>query len=109
MLELVQVENTSELDFQTSIDNQSAGIHFNLPNGYENPQIDQTPNQEFGVNANRLIASQPLPPGKHQVGYSYLMHVVDSNLGLSRKLTFDTAQLYVFVSDGMPLCHNRES
>ena len=103
VVEFIQIENTSELAFQTSIDNQSAGVHFNLPNGHENPQIDQTPNQGFEINANRLIASQPLPPGKHRVGYSYLMHVVDSDLILSRKLTFDTAQFYVFISDGIPL------
>ena len=103
VLELIQVENTSELAFQTSIDNQLAGIHFNLPNGYEDLQIDQTFKQELGVNANRLIANQPLAPGTHQIGYSYLMHVVDSDLVLPRKLTFDTAQFYVFISDGMPL------
>ena len=103
VLELTQVENTSELAFQTSIGNQSAGIHFNLPNGYESLQLDQTFKQELGVSANRLIASQPLAPGTHQVNYSYLMHVVNSDLVLSRKLTFDTAQLYVFISDGMPL------
>ena len=103
VVEFIQIENISELAFQTSIDNQSAGVHFNLPNGHENPQIDQTPNQGFEINANRLIASQPLPPGKHRVGYSYLMHVVNSDLVLSRKLTFDTAQFYVFISDGMPL------
>ena len=103
VLELIQVENTGELAFQTSIDNQPAGIHFNLPNGHENLQIDQAFKQEIGVIANRLIGNQPLPPGTHQVGYSYLMHVVNSDLILSRKLTFDTAQLYVFISDGMPL------
>ena len=31
------------------------------------------------------------------------MHVVNSDLVLSRKLTFDTAQSYVFITDGMPL------
>ena len=103
MLELIQVENTGELAFQTSIDNQPAGMYFNLPNGHENLQIDQTFKQELGLNANRLIASQPLVPGTHQVNYSYLMHVVGSELVLSRKLTFDTAQFYVFISDGMPL------
>ena len=103
VLELIQIENTGELAFQTSIDNQQAGMHFNLPNGYENLQLDQTFKQELGVNANRLIASQPLAPGTHQVRYSYLMHVVNSDLVLSRKLTFDTAQLYVFISDGIPL------
>ena len=103
VLELIQVENTSELAFQTSIDNQSAGIYFNLPNGHENLQVDQTSKQELGVVENRLIANQPLPPGTHQLGYSYLMHVVNSDLVLSRKLTFDSAQLYVFISDGMPL------
>ena len=103
VLELIQVENTSELAFQTSIDNQPAGMYFNLPNGHENLQLDQTFKQELGLNANRLIANQPLAPGTHQVGYSYLMHVVDSDLVLSRKLTFDTAQFYVFISDGMPL------
>ena len=103
VLELIQVENTSGLAFQTSIDNQLAGIHFNLPNGYEDLQVDQTFKQELGVNAKRLIANQPLAPGTHQIGYSYLMHVVDSDLVLPRKLTFDTAQFYVFISDGMPL------
>ena len=103
VLELIQIENTSELSFQTSIDNQPAGMYFNLPNGYESLQVDQTFKQELGVNANRLIANQPLAPGTHQVGYSYLMHVVGSDLVLPRQLTFDTAQLYVFISDGMPL------
>ena len=103
VLELIQVENTSELAFQTSIGNQSAGIHFNLPNGYESLQLDQTFKQELGVSANRLIASQPLAPGTHQVNYSYLMHVVNSDLVLSRKLTFDTDQFYVFITEGMPL------
>lgn len=103
VLELIQVENTSELAFQTSIDNQSAGVHLNLPNGHENLQIDQTFKQELDVTANRLIASQPLAPGTHQLGFFYLMHVVDSDLVLSRKPTFDTAQFYVFISDGMPL------
>ena len=103
VLELIQVENTSELSFQTLIDNQPAGMYFNLPNGHENLQLDQTSKQELGLNANRLIANQPLAPGTHQVGYSYLMHVVNSDLALSRKLTFDTAQSYVFITDGMPL------
>ena len=103
VLELIQIENTSELSFQTSIDNQPAGMYFNLPNGHENVQVDQIFKQELGLNTNRLIASQPLAPGTHQVGYSYLMHVVNSDLVLSRKLTFDTVQLYVFISDGMPL------
>ena len=103
VLELIQIENTSELPFQTSIDNQPAGMHFNLPNDHENLQVDQTLKQEIGVAANRLIANQPLAPGTHTVGYSYLMHVVGSDLLLSRKLTFDTAQFYVFISDGMPL------
>ena len=103
LLEIIQVENTSELSFQTSIDNQPAGVYFNLPNDHENLQVDQTLKQEIEVTANRLMANQPLAPGTHQIGYSYLMHVVDSDLVLSRKLTFDTAQFYVFISDGMPL------
>ena len=103
VLELIQIENTSELSFQTSIDNQPAGMYFNLPNDHENLQVDQTFKQEIGVTANRLIANQPLAPGTHTVGYSYLMHVVGSDLVLPRQLTFDTAQFYVFISDGMPL------
>ena len=90
VLELFQIENTSELSFQTSIDNQPAGMYFNLPNGHENLQLDQAFKQKLAVNANRLIANQPLAPGTHQVAYSYLMHVVNSDLVLSRQLTFDT-------------------
>ena len=103
VLELIQIENTSELSFQTSIDNQPAGIYFNLPNDHENIQVDQALKQKLRVAADRIIANQPLAPGTHQVGYSYLMHVINSDLVLSRKLTFDTNQLYVFISDGMPL------
>ena len=103
ILELIQAENTSELAFQASIDNQLGGVYFNLPNGHENLQVDQTFKQELRVTGNRLMANQTLSPGTHRVGYSYLMHVVNSDLVLSRKLTFDTAQFYVFISDGVPL------
>ncbi len=103
VMEIIQVENTSDLAFKTSIGVQPAGVHFNLPNGYENLQLDQSSKQDLGATANRLIANQPLAPGTHNVGYSYLIHIVDSDLALSRKLTFDTDQLYVFIAQGMPL------
>ena len=102
VMEVVRVENTGDLAFQASMGNQEVGLYFNLPPGYEQLQLDRIFKGDLVTGANQLISNQPLPPGELSAGYSYLIHI-GSGLDLSRKLTFDTDQLYVFIADGMPL------
>ena len=103
VMEIIRVENTSDVAFQTSLNGQLTGLHFNLPKEYESLQIDQIFKQEELVaETNRLVSNQPLEPGTLSLGFSYVTHV-GSGLDLSRKLAFDTDQLYVFVAEGMPL------
>lgn len=103
IMELIQFENTSEMDFQTTVNSQSVGMYLNLPNGHEGLQIDPMMNMNLVLESNKVISKQPLPPGKFGSGFSYIMHIENSSLNLSRALTFDTAQLYVFVTEGLPL------
>ncbi len=103
IMELIQFENTSEMDFQTTVNSQSVGMYLNLPNGHEGLQIDPMMNMELVLESNKMISKQPLPRGKYGSGFSYIMHIENSGLNLSRSLTFDTDQLYVFVTEGLPL------
>ena len=103
IMELIQFENTSEMDFQTTVNSQSVGMYLNLPNGHEGLQIDPMMNMDLVLESNRMISKKPLPSGKFGSGFSYIMHIENSSLDLSRDLTFDTDQLYVFVTEGLPL------
>ena len=103
IMELIQIENTSEMDFQTTVNSQSVGIYLHLPNGYEDLQIDSRISSELALESNKLISKQPLASGTFGSGFSYIMHIDDSGLNLTRPLTFDTDQLYVFVTEGLPL------
>jgi len=103
VMEIIQVENTSDLAFQTTLNGQPAGLHFNLPTGLEGLQLDSAFKGNLIVDASQLVSNQPLDPGAVGSGFSYIMHVDDSGLDLSRRLTFHTDQLYVFIAEGIPL------
>lgn len=103
IMELIQFENTSEMDFQTTVNSQSVGMYLNLPNGHEGLQVDSMMNMSLVLESNKMISKKPLSSGKFGSGFSYIMHIENSSLNLSRPLTFDTDQLYVFVTEGLPL------
>ena len=103
IMELIQFENTSEMEFRTTVNSQSVGMYLNLPIGYEGLQIDSMISKDLALESNKLISKQPLPPGKFGSGFSYIMHIENSGLDLSRALSFDTDQLYVFITEGLPL------
>ncbi len=101
IMEILQIENTSDSAFQTSLNGQPAGLYLNLPKGSEDLQLDEIFKGNFVADTGRLVSNQPLAPGPSSGGYSYVMHI-GSGLDISRALTFDTEQLYVFVAEGMP-------
>ena len=102
--EIIQVENTSDLAFKTIRNGESAGLFFNLPNGYEELQAAAGFQQAAPSADQRSISDQhPFPSGKHNLAFAYLMHVSESGLDLSRTLTFGTDKLYVYVAEDIPL------
>ena len=102
VMEMIDVENTSDSAFRIALDSQSTGLHFNLPEEYEALRIDPIFKQDPTAQTNRLVSNQPLEPGTSSFGFSYITHI-GSGLDLSRKLTFDTDQVYVFIAEGIPL------
>ena len=102
VMEMIQVENISDYAFRTDLDGQPTGLYFNLPKEYEALRIDPSFKQNLTAQTNRLYSDQPLEPGKSSFGYSYITHI-GAGLDLSRQLAFDTDQVYVFVSEGIPL------
>ncbi|MBI1926438.1 hypothetical protein HYR99_19620, partial [Candidatus Poribacteria bacterium] len=102
VMEIFQIENTSDSAFQTSLNGQPAGLYLNLPKGSEDLQLDGIFKGNLVAETGRLVSNQPLAAGPSSAGYSYVMHT-GSGLDLSRTLTFDTDQFYVFVAEGMPL------
>ncbi len=102
VVEMIHVENTSDSAFRIALDSQPTGLHFNLPEEYEALQIDPSFKQDSTAQTTRLVSNQPLEPGTSSFGFSYITHI-GSGLDLSRKLTFDTDQVYVFIAEGTPL------
>ena len=101
VMEMVQIENVNNLDFQTVVNGQTVGLHVNLPKGHEGLQFDPMFTKHPMVKSNQLVSNQPLASGSVNTGFSYIMHVENSVLDLSRVLTFATNKIYVFVADGM--------
>lgn len=102
VMEMIKVENTSDDAFRTDFDGQQTGLHLNLPKEYEALQIDSSFKQHLTAQADRLVSNQPLEPGESSFGFAYITHF-GSGLDLSRNMTFDTDQVYVYVPEGIPL------
>lgn len=99
IMEVLQVENQNDLPFQTVHDTQPVGLHLGLPHGYEGFQSQTSHELSVNPKTNQVVMTTPLPPGQLEFGYTYILHVEDSELDLSRLLQFDTKQLYIFVPE----------
>ena len=99
VMEVLQVENQNDLPFQTVHDTQPVGLHLGLPHGYEGFQPHTSHELSVNPKTNQVVMTTPLPPGQLEFGYTYILHVENSELDLSRLLQFDTKQLYIFVPE----------
>ena len=106
IIEAVNVENRSDLPFQTRHNAQTVGLHLILPRGTEGFQPHSPAALTMNPATNDIILTTPLPPGESQLGYTYVFHVEKNGLNLSRRLTFDTAQFVFFVPEGIGLVPN---
>lgn len=99
IMEVLQVENQNDLPFQTVHDTQPVGLHLGLPHGYEGFQPHTSHELSVNPKTNQVVMTTPLPPGHLEFGYTYILHVENSELDLSRLLQFDTMQLSIFVPE----------
>ena len=106
IIEAVNVENRSDLPFQTQHGAQKVGLHLILPRGTEGFQPHSPAALTMNPATNDITLTTPLPPGESQLGYTYIFHVEKNGLNLSRRLTFDTAQFMFFVPEGIGLVPN---
>jgi len=106
VIEALGVENRSDLPFQTKHGTQTVGLHLKLPKRTEGFQPHSPTTLTMDPITDNVILPTPLPPGESQLGYTYIFHVERSELNLSRRLDFDTAEFYLFVPDGIGFAPN---
>ena len=106
VIEAVAVENQSDLAFQTKHGTQTVGLHLKLPKRTEGFQPHSPTALMIDPITDSVILPTPLPPGESQLGYTYIFHVEKSELNLSRRLDFDTAEFYFFVPEGIGFAPN---
>lgn len=108
VIEAIGVENQSDLAFQTKHGTQTVGLHLKLPKGTEGFQPHSPTSLTMNPTTNDVILTTPLPPGESQLGYTYIFHVERSELNLSRRLDFDTAEFLFFVPEGIDFVPNAQ-
>ncbi len=106
VMEALEIENTSDLSFQTAHDNQSVGLHIGLPNQPEDFQGHTAHELSLNSTTKQVMLGELLPPGMTKFGYSYVLHVDESGLDLSRHFHFDTELVYIFIPEGLNLSPN---
>ena len=106
VIEAINVENRSDLPFQTKRGSQAVGLHLTLPKATEGFQPHAPTSLTMNFATNEVILTTPLPPGESQLGYTYIFHVEKSKLNLSRRLDFDTTQFVFFIPEGTGFAPN---
>ena len=101
VIEAINVENRSDLPFQTKRGSQTVGLHLTLPKATEGFQPHAPTSLTMNPTTNEVILTTPLPPGETQLGYTYIFHVEKNRLDLSRRLNFDTAELLFLIPEGI--------
>ena len=101
IIEAVGIENRSDLPFRTPHGTQNVGLHLSLPEGTEGFQPHRSPGLKLDPATGQAVFTQPLPPGDTQLGYTYIFHVGNKQMDLSRRVNFDTAEFLFFVPEGI--------
>ena len=103
VIEALDVENLSNSPFQTTRENKVVGFNLDLPKGYEAFHPHVPTSLKRSSTGNRIVLSDPLPPGPTQVGYRYIFHANKNKLDLSRRLHFRADQISILIPAGINL------
>ena len=106
VLEAIHVENSSNKLFLKSHNDEEVGIYLPLPDGYEGFAPRAPDSLTLNANTDHAILTKPLPAGKTEIGFIYIIHGKETTLDLSRSLSFHTDEISIFVPDGINLVPN---
>ncbi|RKU25512.1 hypothetical protein C6497_15665 [Candidatus Poribacteria bacterium] len=103
IIEAFDVENTDELHFQMEHGNKEVGFYTTLPRDFEAFQPHAPADLVLDPNTNNIILPKSIPPGPTQVGFTYVTHVHNNKVDLSRRVPFQTDQVSILVIEGINL------
>lgn len=103
IIEAFDVENLNELHFQMKHGNKEVGFFTSLPRDFEAFHPHAPADLVLDPNNNNIILPKSIPPGPTQVGFTYVSHVHDNKVDLSRRVPFQTDQISVLVVEGINL------
>ena len=103
IIEAFDVENLNDLHFQMKHGNKEVGFFTSLPRDFEAFHPHAPADLVLDPNNNNIILPKSIPPGPTQVGFTYVSHVHDNKVDLSRRAPFQTDQISVLVVEGINL------
>lgn len=106
IMEAIDVENSSDKLFLDTHETEKVGIYLPLPDGYEGFAPRETEALMLNAKADHAIFTKPLPAGRTQIGFTYIIHGKETTLDLSRSMSFHTDEISIYVPDGFNLVPN---
>ena len=103
IIEVFVVDNKGTLPFQTTLNNETAGVYFSLPQGYEKFQRISPENLTLNSTADKVILTTPLQPGELEGGFTYTFQSSGRNIKLSRPMDFHTDHITILVPEGISI------
>ena len=103
IIEAFDVENSNELHFQMKHRNREVGFFTSLPRDFEAFHPHAPADLVLDTNNNNVILPKSIPPGPTQVGFTYVTHVHNNKVDLTRLVPFQIDQVTLLVMDGINL------
>ena len=107
IIEAYNVENSGDLPFQTTYNDEKAGLYLALPAGYSMFEPRAPATLKVNAAADHVILTDMLHPTPAtellQLGYTYIFHAEGHKLNLSRPVRFHTDQISIWIPEGINL------
>lgn len=101
IFEVFVVENKGVLSFQTTQNNEEAGLYFALPKGHKMFKSLGPETLKINSAADHAVVTDPVRPGELEGGFAYTFHTTRRNIKLSRPMYFHTDQISILVPEGI--------
>lgn len=106
VIEAYDVENSSDMVFRTTHNEEKVGIFLSLPDGYEDFEPRAPGSLKIDIDTDHAVLTEPLSPGTTQIGFTYVIQGEATTVDLSRTIRFHTDEISIFVPDGINLVPN---
>jgi hypothetical protein len=102
VLDLVTVRNNGDRTFISDLSNPTVTdlqmLRFSLPRGYEELAVDSVlPQGQLVEIATGFAMTNPVPPGEHEILYSYAINYSGDSLAFTRTLAFGADEVRVLI------------